>query len=61
MWREGGEEGKRLLGGPRRKCVDNNKMDFLGIGLGGVDWIGVTQEKDEWGAFVTVVVNFRVP
>jgi hypothetical protein len=40
-------EGKRPLGRPRRGWVDNIKMDFLEIVWGGVDWIGLTQDKDE--------------
>jgi hypothetical protein len=44
-------EGKRPLGRPRRRWVDNIKMDLLGIGWSGVDWIGLAQDRDKWRAF----------
>jgi hypothetical protein len=40
-------EGKRPLGRPRRRWVDNIKMDLLVIGWGGVDWIGLAQDKGQ--------------
>jgi hypothetical protein len=43
----GKQEGKRPLGRPRRRWADNNKMDRLEIGLGGVDWIGLAQDRDK--------------
>jgi hypothetical protein len=46
----GKPEGKRPLGRPRRRWVDNIKMDLLEIGWGGVDWIGLAQDRDEWRA-----------
>jgi hypothetical protein len=52
--------GKRPLGRPRHKWVDNIKMDLWEIGLGGVDWIGLAQDRDKW-ALVNVVMNLRVP
>jgi hypothetical protein len=36
----GKPEGKTQLGSPRRRCVDNIKMDFRGIGYDGMVWIG---------------------
>jgi hypothetical protein len=57
----GKPEGKRLLVRPRRRWVDNIKMDLLEIGWGGVDWIGLAQDKDKWRALVNAVMNFRVP
>jgi hypothetical protein len=54
-------EGKRPLGRPRRRLVDNIKMDVLDIGWGGVDWIGLPKDKDKWRALVNVVMNLRVP
>jgi hypothetical protein len=45
----GKAEGKRPLGGPRRRCVDNIKMDFREIGWGGmdwIDWIALAQDRD---------------
>jgi hypothetical protein len=47
--------GKRPLGRPRRRWVDNIKMDLLEIGWGGVDWIGLTQDRDKWRALVNCV------
>jgi hypothetical protein len=41
--------------------VDNIKMDLLEIGWGGVDWIGLAQDKDKWRALANVVMNLRVP
>jgi hypothetical protein len=53
--------GKRPLGRPRRRWVDNIKLDLLEIGWGGVDWIGLAQDRDKWRDLVNVVMNFRVP
>jgi hypothetical protein len=39
-------EGKRPLGRPRRRWVDNIRMDLKGIGLEGVDWIHLVQDRD---------------
>jgi hypothetical protein len=41
----GKPEGKRLLGGPRRRWVDNIKMDLREIGWDGMDWIDLAQDK----------------
>jgi hypothetical protein len=57
----GKSEGKRPLGRPRHRCVDNIKMDLLEIGWGGVDWIGLAQDRDKWRAVVNAVMNLRVP
>jgi hypothetical protein len=57
----GKPEGKRPLGRPRRRWADNNKIDRLEIGWGGVDWIGLAQDRDKWRALVNAVTNFRVP
>jgi hypothetical protein len=56
----GKTEGKRPLGRPRRRCVDNNKMDRE-IGRNGVDWINMAQNRDQWRALVNTVLNARVP
>jgi hypothetical protein len=50
-------EGKRPLGRPRWRCVDNIKMDLGEIGWGGVDWIGVAQDRDKWRALLNDVIN----
>jgi hypothetical protein len=57
----GKPEGKRPLGRPRRKWVDNIKIDLLEIGWSGVDWIGLAQDRDKWRALVNAVMNLRVP
>jgi hypothetical protein len=57
----GKSEGKRPLGKPRCRWVDNIKMDLLEIGLGIVDWIGLAQDRDKWRALVNVVMNLPVP
>jgi hypothetical protein len=57
----GKPEGKRPLGRQRRRLVDNIKMDLLEIGWGGVDWIGLAQDRDKWRALVNVVMNLWVP
>jgi hypothetical protein len=44
----GKPEGKRPLGIPRRRWVDNIKMDLIEIGWGGVDWIGLAQDRNKW-------------
>jgi hypothetical protein len=54
-------EVKRPLGRPRCRRVDNIKMDLLERGWGGVDWIGLDEDRDKWRALVNVVMNLRVP
>jgi hypothetical protein len=54
-------EGKRPLGRPRRRWIDNIKMDLLEIGLSVVDWIGLSQDRYRWRALVNSVMNLRVP
>jgi hypothetical protein len=57
----GKPEGKRPLGKPRRRWVDNNKMDLREIGWGGMDWIELAQDRDQWRTLVNTVMNLRVP
>jgi hypothetical protein len=54
-------EGKRPLGRPRRRWIDNIKMDLLEIGLSVVDWIDLAQVRYRWSALVNAVMNLRVP
>jgi hypothetical protein len=54
-------EGKRPLGRPRRRWIDNIKMDLLEIGLSVVDWIGLAQARYRCRALVNSVMNLRVP
>jgi hypothetical protein len=49
------------LGRPRRRWVDNIKMDLREIGWDGVDWVDMTQDRDHWRALVNTVMNLRVP
>jgi hypothetical protein len=37
------------------------KIDLREIGWGGVNWIGLAQDKGKWGSLVTAVINFHVP
>jgi hypothetical protein len=57
----GKPEEKRPLGRPRRRWVDNIKMDLREIGWDGVDWIDRAQDRDQWRALVNTVLNLRVP
>jgi hypothetical protein len=57
----GKPEGKRPLGSPRRRWVDNIKMDLGEVGWDSVDWIDLAQDRDRWGAYVNAVMNLRVP
>jgi hypothetical protein len=50
----------RPLGRPRRRWVDNIKMDLREIGWDGMDWINLAQDRDQWRALVNTVMNFRV-
>jgi hypothetical protein len=54
-------EGKRLLGRPRRRRVDNIRMDLGEVGWDDVDWIGLAQNRNRWRVLVNSVLNFRVP
>jgi hypothetical protein len=56
----GKPEGKRLLGRPRQRWVDNIKMNLTERGLGGADWIGMAQGRDKSTALVNAVMNLRV-
>jgi hypothetical protein len=57
----GKPEGKTPLGRPRRRWVDNIKMDLGEIGWDGMDWIELAQDRDQWRALVNTVMNLRVP
>jgi hypothetical protein len=57
----GKPEGKRPLGRPRRRRVDNIKVDLREIGWDGRDWIDLAQDRDQWRALVNTVMNLRVP
>jgi hypothetical protein len=57
----GKPEGKRPLRRPRRRWVDNIRMDLGEVGWGNVDWIGLAQDGNRWRALVNLVLNLRVP
>jgi hypothetical protein len=54
-------EGKRPLGRPRSRWVNNIKIDLRHIGWDGRDWIKLVQDRDQWRALVNTVMNLRVP
>ena len=54
-------EGRRPLGRPKRRWVDNIRMDLQEVGCGYMDWIGLVQDRDSWRTLVSAVVNIRVP
>jgi len=57
----GKSEGKRPLGRPRRRWVDNIRMDLQEVGCGYVEWIRLAQDKDRWRTLVSKVMKLRVP
>jgi hypothetical protein len=56
-----GQKGKRPLGRPRRRRVDNIKIDLGEIGCDGMDWIDLAQARDQWRALVNTVMSLRIP
>jgi len=54
-------EGKRPLGRPRRRWVDNVRMDFQEVGCGFMDWIWLARDRDRWRTLVSAVMNLRIP
>jgi len=57
----GKPEGKRPLGRPRRRWVDNIRMDLQEVECGYMGWIGLAQDRDRWRTLVSAVMNIRVP
>jgi hypothetical protein len=57
----GKPEGRRPLGRPRRRWVDNIKMDLREIGWNSIDWIDLVQDRNQWRALVNTAMNLRVP
>jgi len=57
----GKPEGKRPLGRPRRRWVDNIMMDLQEVGCGYMDCIGLAQDRDRWRTLVSAVMNLGVP
>jgi hypothetical protein len=58
---EGKPEGRRPLGTPTCRWVDNIKMDLREIGLDGSEWIDLAHDRNRWRALVNTVMNLRVP
>ena len=61
MFLLGKPEGRRPLGRPRRRWVDNIRMNLQEVGFGYMDWIGLAQDREMWRTLVSAVMNFRVP
>ena len=57
----GKPEGKRPLGRPRRRWVDDIRTDLQEVGCGYIDWIGLAQDRDSWRTLVIVIMNLWVP
>ena len=57
----GKPEGRRALGIPCRRWVDNIRMDLQEVGCGYMDWIGLAQDRDRRRTLVNAVTNLRVP
>jgi hypothetical protein len=57
----GKPEGKRPLRRPRCRWKDNIKLDLRGIGIDGANWIRLAQDRVQWLAFVSTVMNLRFP
>jgi hypothetical protein len=57
----GKPEGKGPLGRPRHRWEDNIRMDLREIVWGGMDWIDLAQDRDQWRALMNTVMNLRVP
>jgi hypothetical protein len=57
----GSPEGKKQLGGPRRRWEDNIKVDLREIGIDGTNWIHLAQDRIQWRIFVNTIMNLWVP
>jgi hypothetical protein len=57
----GNPEGKRPLGRPKRRWVDNIRIYLGEVGWGDVDWIGLAKDRNRWRALLNSVLNLRVP
>jgi hypothetical protein len=57
----GNPEGKRTPRRPRRRWVNNIRMDLGEVGWGDVDWIRLAKDRNRWRALVDSVLNLRVP
>jgi hypothetical protein len=57
----GWPKGKRPLGRPRHRWEDNIRMDLREMGIDGANWIRLAQDRVQWWAFVSTIMNLRVP
>jgi len=57
----GKPERRRPLGRPKRRWVDNIRMDLQEVGCGYIDWIGLAQDRDRWRTLVSAAMDLRVP
>jgi len=57
----GKPEGRRPQGGPRRRWVDNIRMDLQEVSCGYMDWTGLAQDRDRWRTLVSAVMNLQAP
>ena len=57
----GKPEGRRLLRRPRRRWVDNIRMDLQDVECRYMDWIGLAQDRDRYRTLMSAVMNLRVP
>jgi hypothetical protein len=57
----GKPEGKRPVGRPRCRLEDNIKMDLREMAWGRLDWIHVTQDRNQWRALVSTIMKLEVP
>ena len=56
-----GDKGRRPVGRPRRRYVDNISMDLQEVGCGYMDWIGLARDRGMWSTLVSAVMNLGVP
>jgi len=56
-----GKPGRRPLGRPRHRWVDNIRIDLQEVGCGYMDWTGLAQDRDRWQTLVSAVMIIRVP
>ena len=57
----GKPEGRRPLGRPRRRWVDNIRTNLQEVECGYMDWTGLAQDRDSWRTLVSAIMNLRVP
>jgi hypothetical protein len=55
----GKTKGKTTLGRPEGRWDDNIRIDFRDTALEGVDWMHLTEDRDQWWALVNTVMNLR--